>query len=562
MQFLARWVLSMAVLISVCSVLAPGAQPSLSVYVVGDLERVRPGDAPQSTAAAVVAAARNEYAPFQIIVHAGAAGLKGVNAAASALKGNRGKGIPATQISLFREHYVEVKQLSPKSKGELGWYPDALIPFVDPSTGKPPLQARFPAAPFDVSPNSNQPLWVDVLVPKDIVPGDYDGAVTITALNEKPVKVPVHLSVWNFTLPDAPSMRTHFGDADVNPLVSRPPKIAAWQSLDEKGQRELQVAYAELVAAHHLCPPVPPFLMPKVNADGTIDPKPTHAGFRQWIERFHITGLPIRFLGMDGRGWRGDPLGADRERNTRYLQSMFAYLKANNWDKLAYIYVVDEPNTKEAYDEVRARAKFVHEVTPGLKVLCTEQIKPQNPAWGSLVGSVDIWSPIWVEFQEDLAKERLAAGEELWSYTALCQGRDRDTPFWQLDFPLLNYRIPIWISWRYGITGLLYWSTTCWMTTKDVWTDPLTYRNYNLEGSLVYPGVDAGVQGVVSSIRLKQIREGLEDYEYFKVLADRRGKTAADEVVTRIAQSWYDWDGNPGDLLKARAEIAARILAK
>ena len=443
-----------------------------------------------------------------------------------------------------------------------GWYPDALIPFLDPSTGKPPVRARFAAAPFDIAPDTNQPLWVDVLTPGDAAPGEYRGTIMISAEGIKPHTVPIKLTVWDFALPDTPSMRTHFGDADVNPLVSRPPQIAAWRSLDEAGQRALQTAYAELMAAHRICPPVPPFLMPNVNADGSIDPQSTHAARKQWIERFHITGFPIRFLGMDGMGWLGDPLGADRKRNARYLSSLYAYLRANHWDKLAYVYVVDEPNSVQAYNDVRARARFVHEVAPGLKVLCTKQPQVRNRAWGSLVGSVDIWAPLWPLFQEAAAKERLAAGEEIWSYTALCQGSP-DTPFWELDFPILNYRIPMWISWRFGITGLLYWSTTNWASTRDVWTNPLTFDDqYNMEGSLLYPGVDAGVQGLVASIRLKEIREGLEDYEYLRLLAERRGRAVAEQVVKRIARAWQDWDTEPLHLMEARAEIAGSILAK
>jgi hypothetical protein len=178
------------------------AQPAISVYVANEFERVRPGGAPGSTHTAVLGAARNEYAPFQIVVHAGESGLKRVNAAAGPLKAKRGETIPGSRITLYREHFIEVKKLSPKSKGELGWYPDALIPFVDPSTGKPPLQGRFSAAPFQIPSNSNQPLWVDVQVPKEAVPGDYEGAVTVSAQGEKPIKVPVHLTVWDFTLPD------------------------------------------------------------------------------------------------------------------------------------------------------------------------------------------------------------------------------------------------------------------------------------------------------------------------------------------------------------------------
>ena len=324
----------------------------------------------------------------------------------------------------------------------------------------------------------------------------------------------------------------------------------------------MQTAYAELMAAHRICPPIPPFLMPKVNADGSIDPRPTDAALEQWIERFHITGFPIQFLGMDGRGWQGDPLGADRKRNARYLRSMYTYLQVHHWDKMAYIYVADEPSSQEAYNDVRARSEFVREVVPGLKVLCTKGPQVQNPPWGSLVGWVDIWAPLWPMFGDQAVKKRLSAGEEIWSYTALCQGRP-ETPFWELDFPILNYRIPMWISWRLDITGLLYWSTTNWASTRDVWTNPLTYDDqYNMEGSLLYPGVDVGVQGLITSIRLKQIREGLEDYEYLTILAQRRSRAVAEGVAKKIARSWHDWDTDARHLQRARAEIARLILAK
>jgi hypothetical protein len=93
-------------------------------------------------------------------------------------------------------------------------------------------------------------------------------------------------------------------------------------------------------------------------------------------------------------------------------------------------------------------------------------------------------------------KKRLSAGEDIWSYTALCQGR-QNTP---LDFHLLNYRIPMWINWGFGITGLLYWCTTNWASSLDVWTNPMPFEDqYNMEGALL----DAGVRGFIASIQLR-----------------------------------------------------------
>ena len=239
----------------------------MSVYVVDEFARVQPRDAPGFKRAVALRAARNEYAPFQIIVRAGNSWLKRVNAVASPLVPKRGHAISANRITLYREHYVEVRKSSPKSKGAPGWYPDALIPFLDPNTGKSPVHARFVAAPFDIAPDSNQPLWVDLLTPRDATAGQYIGAITISAEGISPHRVPIELTVWDFTLPETPSMRTHFGNADVNPLLSRPPQITAWGGWDEAEQRALATAYAEVMAAHRICSPIPTFLMPKVHAD-------------------------------------------------------------------------------------------------------------------------------------------------------------------------------------------------------------------------------------------------------------------------------------------------------
>jgi hypothetical protein len=62
-------------------------------------------------------------------------------------------------------------------------------------------------------------------------------------------------------------------------------------------------------------------------------------------------------------------------------------------------------------------------------------------------------------------------------------------------------------------------------------------------------------------MRLQEIREGFEDYEYLKLLADRGDKAFADQVVQQIARSWTDWDARPQALYDARAAIAQKLTA-
>jgi hypothetical protein len=501
---------------------APGA---MEVWVAGSLERVRPHDAPGAARVARIAAARNEYAPFQVAIRAGQGGLNGVDARAQ---------IDGATVTLYREHYVEVTKPSPLSVEGKGWYPDALIPFPT-------------AAPFSVEEAANRVLWVDVYVPADTVPGVYRGSLTITAEGEPAVATPVELTVWNFTLPDTPSMRSWFGNAS---------RVTAWYGARSGSPEERlwNERLAAALAAARISPLPPSYLYPKVLASGDIDASATDAALREFMERYRVTGLTLSLLGAD-------PLGSDRARNERYLRAMYAYLQRNGWEKLAYVYVLDEPNTAEAYDTVRARAKFIHETQPGIKVLCTEQPTPQDPAWGTLVGSVDIWVPLWPLLEKDDGDARLAAGDEMWSYTALCQNaKKRITPFWQLDFPLLNYRLPAWMNWRSGMTGLLYWTTTYWQPGIDYWNNPLSYKDsYNLEGVLFYPGEAAGYDGLVPSMRLMQIREGMQDYEYLRLLAARGLRDDADRLALSVARSWTDWNADPEALPIAKRQAAQLI---
>jgi hypothetical protein len=234
-------------------------------------------------------------------------------------------------------------------------------------------------------------------------------------------------------------------------------------------------------------------------------------------------------------------------------------LRDKGWLDLAYIYMKDEPNDAEEYEIVRQQGELIRE--SGIKRLCTEQTVTSNPEWGTLYGAVDIWCPLWCLYDEDTARERQELGEEIWTYTALCQGRGT-APFWQIDFSPVQFRAPFWVSWHYGAKGFLYWSSIYWTAGQDPWTTPHFREQYWGEGMLLYPGKDIGLSGPVPSIRLKLIREALEDFEYM-TLASRQGhKAEVDEVVVSLVRSFNDWSPNPKAYMAARAKIASLITAE
>ena len=92
--------------------------------------------------------------------------------------------------------------------------------------------------------------------------------------------------------------------------------------------------------------------------------------------------------------------------------------------------------------------------------------------------------------------------------------------------------------------------------------DPAFRNRYNGEGYLFYPGTEVGIEGPVTSIRLKALKEGFEDLAYLTLLTQMGERDFAAQNVAKIANSWWKWDEDPEQLYRARAALAQRIVEK
>ncbi len=84
---------------------------------------------------------------------------------------------------------------------------------------------------------------------------------------------------------------------------------------------------------------------------------------------------------------------------------------------------------------------------------------------------------------------------------------------------------------------------------------PTTVWNMTGDGCLTYPMA----AGPASSIRLENIRDGLEDYDYLAILADAQGRETANGYVERLVKTMTDFSRDPAALAAVRDEIADRI---
>jgi hypothetical protein len=343
-------------------------------------------------------------------------------------------------------------------------------------------------------------------------------------------EIPLEVEVWDFELPLAPTLKSAFG---INPKRMKD----RWQQ--------------DLLLSHRL---MPPWLSP--------------SEVRANRERVNAAALP--FFSNAGSivdqtvGARGmDPPPALVEIEKR--------IAAYPPDLELYQYVADEPDGYFAiYPTIRAWARAFHKTRA--KTLVT--VPPQDALLhenedGTGRSAVDIWVMLPHQFdpQDPAQRKAAAAGHEFWSYNTLMQ--DDYAPKWQIDFLPLGFRLqPGFISQSLGLTGVLYWTTDRWEDT-DYWTDPYYREGKNRfagDGTLIYPpktrSFDTGVGTVnsgVPSMRLKWLREGVEDFEYVALLKKAGRGDLALEVARSVGASWRSWSKDVDAVYRARKKLGEEL---
>jgi hypothetical protein len=110
----------------------------------------------------------------------------------------------------------------------------------------------------------------------------------------------------------------------------------------------------------------------------------------------------------------------------------------------------------------------------------------------------------------------------------------------------------------------LYFNTDEAYGKTDPWRDVRLFGG-NGDGTLFYPGTPDIVGGKthipIESIRLKLIREGLEDYEYLTLLSHTLGPAHTQEIINKLVTNTYTFKHDPKTLYQVRAEIARELTA-
>ncbi len=437
---------------------------------------------PSFTQVASLSLAKNEYESFQIVVNNGRNELKSVELILSDLiDETTDQRIDKQNITWRVVGYVPTKKPYYPVKF-VGMWPDPLLPVKK----------------TDIPPGLTQPFWVTVYIPKTTIAGNYAGTIQLTAEGVEPRSIPVSVRVYDFTLPQEGLLKTAF---DFYGHETR----TRYKQHPQETEEEYKVRIAELNEKFIL-----EMLKYRINPILNIDPTSSEDLAR--IERYRALGLTNFSIGRKGgtfsNNWPKDKEGI--EKLIPLYRSYAEILKDNNLFKYHYIYTWDEG--KLGNPQVAKICSMIHKAHPELKnMVCYHGFwDPQkDPEWGK---DINIWTFQIDAFNEKKMRQLQDKGIEIWMYASGPSGYG--TPNLIIDTDSIDYRIIPWLCWKYDIEGFLYWSVNWWVRVNPFKSAVNTEWEQNGNGLLFYPGET----GPVASLRLEIFRDGMEDYEYIRLL--------------------------------------------
>ncbi|NKE69365.1 DUF4091 domain-containing protein [Candidatus Manganitrophus noduliformans] len=551
------------------------AANAMTVWTDHATVKIRPNTPPKTDQlSATVKGARNEFESFQLVVTAGSGPLSGVDVTVSDLADGRGNTIPTDRVMIYKAAYINVKTAS-TLQGGTGEWPDALIPKKDEYVGE--VRNAFP---FNVAAGRNQPVWIEIYIPPTAAAGVYSGSATVTATGQTPLVVPIELTVWDFALPSVSTLKSAYS------IDHR--LLAPGHGLSGGASVALSQMYAKANLLHRISDNY--LLSPEAMggmSGGKINWAPFDTAFGPFLDG--TVSLPGGKL-PGAKQTTIQTRDFNHREDVPFLREYAQHFKSKGWFDRLFQYTFDEPKKAADWAAIRRRADALHQADPDLRSSVTTSV--QSAAEGGVADVIDLFIPT-IRFMDNkpngrepgsevpggaatVGNQRNKYGPEVWWYQACgshgCgimggerfdrEGYHMDWPSFMIDLPAMFSRIMQWMSYKYNIQGELYYDMIYAFGEGDAWANQFFFGG-NGDGTLYYPGRPSKIGGKthipVESIRLKLLREGMEDYEYLHLLKSMGEGSFADEQVASMVTNTYTWNREPLDLYEAREKMAARI---
>ena len=473
--------------------------------------------------------ARNGTDSSQLMIKANSS-ISSFNFRPGSLKGDCGDTLPATcfDVSVAKYFYCGTTSESDKT-GYMGagYYPDALVP----------IDRIIKANENTITNGNQQSIWVNCKISRIQTPGTYTGQGILT-VNGVDYTVPMKVVVYGVTLSGGTHNKTCFLIWYDRLQVAEP---------DEYTNVMRQAYYN--------------FLLEKgISGDSNYEwSKWTAEGmdiYDSFADRFANYIMP-----NDKISTYRIPMEKTQESVLNYLTALVNRNKTE-WDKgnhvnffdKAIIILSDEPSNPKWNDTEPQAWKDCKSVQNWIKA-AQSALAPSLAGYPEiLAGLNDVRNVVTIGADYD----RIAGGSIIYKnllntdyigvpcpqFQLVSPQNQRETflsrfnhswfygcvhpqlpyPSYHMDTPLIGQRMIPWMQYYYGFEGSLYFCVNMFSTSdqgeavaRDVWTDPMV-GNTAGDGMLLYPGSKYKIFGPITSMRLENIRNSMEDYELFYLM--------------------------------------------
>jgi Glycoside hydrolase 123, catalytic domain len=499
--------------------------------------------------------ARNEFTAFQLILQPDGP-VGGVDVDLASLKNESGQTIQKPFIAIFREWYVKVTRPSyGYEASSLGpdWYPDALMPKRS-SRLYPGLPLDLPDDYNKIENQKNQAIWFDLYVPFERTaapPGKYGGDVVVSWTGGTD-RIQVELNVWDFALPQENHLP---GDI--------------WNGSMRNMPMRQEMAYYQLAQQHRFLPLIYAY-RPGLSIQGgkaTLDWGEYDKRLSPYMDGSAFTekygywgpghGVPIHHVmlpfdvekhGSKSSAWPMALPDAGRtpeyeaiwkDVGRQFREHMDRYPAWRKVLKIAFLNGLDESYDEDSYEKMIYYGKLLHEALGRGWFKYRIDGGYSREAMEKLCAEIDLWVCHTVSFDIEIVDYFRKKGVDTWLYGPMIYEQRKNSGIGSntlLDLDLNVNRAIGWVGWKYQ-AGWVQWEFD-W-NAFAAWYEAENYKlpkmPYNGSGQLIYRGEVMGYDKPIPSIRLKSTRRGLQDFEYFWLLAQAPGgRPAADQFCNRV----------------------------